>query len=224
MARRKNKQSHPRLILLFLLIVAGFCSYHFYFANTTEDTEVTTAFAEKANQALVADGQTSMPLILQTDPIWANESYGTGGSDPNTLAIKGCAIASLAMVLSYYQSTDVTPTEILNWSGNTYYESGSGTAWTIFAAFASQYGLEYHDLGTDQTNVQAQLDQNKPVIVSVKPGEFTTVGHIMVLMKDVSGNGVKVFDPNDSPTKKHYQQTYSLSTILNQASNAWSFT
>ncbi|MGM0240162.1 C39 family peptidase [Enterococcus sp. AZ103] len=214
----RRKSRFPKFLFLLLLLGGGYFGYR-YFIESSQPVDAD--FVSEANQKLQTDGQ-KMPLILQTDPTWANTPYGSG-STTNDLATNGCAIASLAMVASFYQSRNVSPQEILNWSGNTYYTEGSGTAWSIFSAFAANNGLNYQNLGVDGSAIQNALNRNIPVVLSVNPGEFTDVGHIMVIMKDLNTDQIRVFDPNDSPRKKHYNQTYNLIDILNQTSNAWAF-
>lgn len=162
-------------------------------------------------------------MILQTDPRWSGKAYGSG-SDTNDLATNGCAITSLAMILSFQEKRTVYPTEILQWSGDRYYENGQGTAWSIFPAFAEHYGLTVQNLGKDQGKIQQYLNQNQPLVVSVTPGEFTEVGHIMVIKKDVQSDQLIVYDPNDSPEKNHYMQKYSLDSLLPQLANVWVYT
>lgn len=177
-------------------------------------------FAREANAALQDRGG-NMTLLLQTDERWKDTAYGSG-SESNDLATNGCAITSLAMVRSYYEGREVQPAEILAWSKNNYYISGQGTAWNIFPKFAAEFGLTCKELGTSPESIQTALNTGDPVIISVKPGEFTQVGHIMVLKNDNQGNLV-LYDPNDAPDKRHFEKQYTLMHILEQTVDAWSF-
>lgn len=49
------------------------------------------------------DNRMSVPLIIQTEEPWRDVFYGVLEKEPlqHTIAINGCAIASLAMVSSY---------------------------------------------------------------------------------------------------------------------------
>ncbi|MBO1308425.1 C39 family peptidase [Enterococcus sp. 669A] len=216
----KRKKSVLPILLGSILIIASACIFALRALSERSPT-VSPAFADDANRHLSERGQ-DMTLMLQTDPQWAATPYGSG-SDYNDIATNGCAITSLAMVLSYYQKRVVLPTEILDWSQDRYYVSGQGTAWSIFPDFAATYQLSYEDLGLDAGRIQERLQQNQPVVLSVNPGEFTGVGHIMVIKKDIASDQIVVYDPNDTPEKHHYQNTYSLDYILSQSANAWAF-
>lgn len=177
-------------------------------------------FVEEANQH-ISDRGHDIPLILQTDERWYYEAYGTNDSD-NFMGNNGCALASLAMVGSYWQNRLIEPVEILSWAQNNYYLTGQGTMWSIFNDYAHAIGMISQDLGNDFATAKQFMMLGYPVLVSVKPGDFTEVGHIMVLMADEKGE-VFVFDPNDSPTKQHYAKTYTDDLILAQAINYWVF-
>lgn len=177
-------------------------------------------FAQNAN-AEIKDRGGDMILLLQTDERWKDTPYGSG-SVTNDLATNGCAITSLAMVRSFYEGREVAPTEILDWSKNNYYISGQGTAWSIFPDFAAKFGLNCTELGTNPEHIQAALNAGDPVVISVKPGEFTNVGHIMVLKNDLQGNLI-LYDPNDAADKRHFEKPYTLTQILDQTAGAWQY-
>ncbi|MBO0451224.1 MULTISPECIES: C39 family peptidase [Enterococcus] len=215
-----RRKIRPFSILFgFFLVIAslGILSSRFFHFNNAVSSQ--QDFSASANQYLQEHGQ-DFPLLLQTDSRWANKAYGSG-SDQNDLATNGCAITSLAMILSYQEKRTVYPTEILEWSSNRYYEAGQGTAWSIFPAFAQNYGLSLQNLGKDQGQIQQHINQNQPLVISVNPGEFTDVGHIMVIKKDLQSDQLIVYDPNDSPDKEHYKQKYSLDQLMPQLANAW---
>lgn len=219
MTRRRRPFS---IFLGMMLVMASVGIFATRFLNITNSADNQQDFSETANQYLQEHGQ-DFQLLLQTDPRWKDTAYGSG-SDQNNLATNGCAITSLAMILSYREHRTVYPTEILQWSGDRYYQTGQGTAWSIFPAFAQNYGLTMTELGKNQPTIQQQLNQNQPIVISVQPGEFTDVGHIMVIKKDLQSDQIIVYDPNDSPLKKHYQQKYSLDHLMPQLANAWAYT
>ncbi|MBX8938197.1 C39 family peptidase [Enterococcus hulanensis] len=215
---RRRIRPFPILLGSFLVIASlGILSTRFFHFNNKVSSQ--QDFSASANQYLQEHGQ-DFSLALQTDPRWADKAYGSG-SNQNDLATNGCAITSLAMILSYQEKRTVYPTEILEWSGDRYYESGQGTAWSIFPAFAQNYGLTMQDLGKDQAQIQQHLNQNQPIVISVNPGEFTDVGHIMVIKKDLQSDQLIVYDPNDNSDKEHYMQKYSLDQLMPQLANAW---
>lgn len=215
--RRKTKPKFLMLLLVALIFFAYLQINHNPVLFGSSNTQ--TAFASEANQNLEGS---STPLILQTDEQWADTGYGFGEGE-NTLRMNGCGIASLAMVLSYWENRTVAPTEILDWAQNDYYMEDAGTAWSIFPAFAEHYGFHYQELGADLGSAQGYLAQGIPVVVSVSAGTFTTGGHIMVL-RSWDEAGIQVNDPNDDPAKNHYQQTFDPGTIASEGVNYWVFT
>lgn len=226
-SNRSNKQGRHYIAYLFILlgIVACWLGSNRNWLTVSPLTRlkhqpfvVTEEFVEEANQYLEASQQ-PMPLILQTDERWYYESYGTDERD-NFLGINGCALASLAMVGSYWQDRLIEPVEILGWAQNYYYLPGQGTMWSIFSDYAHAIGLTAQDLGNDFATAKHYITLGYPVLVSVKPGYFTDVGHIMVLMTDDSGE-IVVFDPDDSPEKNHYAQTFSDELLLTESINYW---
>ncbi|WP_313630296.1 C39 family peptidase [Enterococcus devriesei] len=219
MTRRRRPFS---IFLGSILVMASLGIFATRFLNINSSADSQQDFSEAANQYLQGHGQ-DFPLLLQTDPRWKDTAYGSG-SDQNNLATNGCAITSLAMILSYWEHRTVYPTEVLQWSGDRYYQTGQGTAWSIFPAFAQNYGLTITDLGKNQTTIQQHLNQNQPIVISVNPGEFTDVGHIMVIKKDIQSDQLIIYDPNDNQTKEHYRQKYSLDHLMPQLANAWAYT
>lgn len=222
--RKRHSPLKAFLLLGLLLLIPGFLYWQHLLTNrpTTgaKPLAVELAFAEKANQALQTDDKNKkLPLILQKDTRWGNLSYGTESSN-NDLAHNGCALVSLAMIQAYWEHTSHDPRQILNWAGNRYYVTGQGTSWEIFGTFADNFGYQFKNLLTSFDSAYELMQQGIPVIVSVAPGTFTTTGHIMVLTTRSDGT-IQVYDPNDSPEKNHYRQTFPKEVFLNEALNYW---
>ncbi|MDU5336998.1 C39 family peptidase [Enterococcus sp.] len=218
--RRKIRPFSIFIGSILVIVSLGILSSRFFHFDNQVNSQ--QDFSADANQYLQEHGQ-DFSLLIQTDSRWADQAYGSGSAQ-NNLATNGCAITSLAMILSYQEKRTVYPTEILQWSGDHYYEAGQGTAWSIFPAFAQNYGLKMEDLGKDQMKIQEHINQNQPIVISVNPGEFTDVGHIMVIKKDLQSDQIIVYDPNDNPDKEHYMQKYSLDHLMPQLANAWAYT
>ena len=165
-----------------------------------------------------------IPLIIQTEEPWRDEYYGEDNGDPiqNTLAINGCAIATLSMVASYLESSEQTPIDILNWSGNRYFDKETGTAWHIYQDFAFEHGYMYQDLTDNLALAKEHLLAGHPVVISVKPGYFTEVGHIMVLSGyNAEKNLFWVNNPSDSKEKKHASRAFTEDEITKEALRYW---
>lgn len=227
MVKKRSRKRQPLMILLGLLLMAAGV-LGIYMKENGSVTELAAnlpisrqtnnqAFAEEVNQTLTAE-QAPTPLLLQTDERWRNEAYGDGD-----IAKNGCALLSLAMVLSHFRGTAIDPHEVFQWAGDRYFVENSGTAWSIFPDFATQNGLTYHDLGDDFAQAQSFLTQQIPVVVSVVPGEFTDVGHIMVLSEMKDGK-IRILDPADNQSKSHYSKAYTPEELQSQILHFWSYT
>lgn len=181
------------------------------------------SYSEQVNQDIEEQkfpNRLAMPLLLQTDERWKAMPYGTGSPEGNDLAINGCAILSLAMITSYWENREVLPTEILEWSGNDYFMDGEGTAWAIFSEYSNEKGYVCEDLGMELIAVEDHVKAGHPVIVSVQPGIFTTVGHIMVISGTNDGK-FWINDPNDSEQKGHSIKEFTSEELANEAVNFW---
>lgn len=224
MAQKKSRQ--PQIIFVgFCMLILGVI--WLFFINPTSNSSTLNnsrisqeRYSQQANEIL-KENQIPTPLILQTDERWAHDNYGSG--DNNTLAQNGCAILSLTMILSYFEKNEAMPQDILNWAHNNYFVADQGTSWQIFSDFANHYHLQYHDLGNDFQRARQYLQQKIPVVVSVKPGRFTDVGHIMVLGAETN-NQILILDPNDTPAKTVYKELFHAEDITREAIHYWAFT
>lgn len=227
--RKKPKNSVKKSILVLLIIVAGsFLLRQLVFervkhSDSQDIVLLPKKFSEQANQVLqeVLPKSQQVPLILQRDERWGMKRYGSG-EQQNTFADNGCAIASLAMIDSFWRNQAPEPDTILNWAGNQFYLADQGTSWQIFPQFAEHFGYQFLDLGNSFEEAYKMIQQGFPVIVSVQPGTFTTTGHLMVLALNREG-GIQVLDPNDSPDKNHYKKTFSNELLAAEGMNYWCF-
>lgn len=81
-------------------------------------------------------------------------------------------------------------------------------------------GLTAEQVIFDEEHIIQELKNGHPIICSMRPGDFTTTGHFIVL-KSVDANGdIQVCDPN-SPNNS--SRTWSLDTLMPQIKNLWSY-
>ena len=176
-------------------------------------------YATKVNEQLKKEDLFPY-LILQTDERYDELKYGWGSHE--TLGVNGCAITSLAIIESIHQKKLLEPQVVLNWANNDFF-TDEGTSWSIFPAFAKEFGYDFEDLGDNIDNAIRYLDKGVPVVVSAKPGLFTTVGHIMVLT-DYTEDGIRLLDPNDTAKKNHALTGFDPEEIENEFTHYWVFT
>ena len=76
------------------------------------------------------------------------------------------------------------------------YFTDEGTKWSFFDYIAKEYGVKSTGVPLNKEAINASLDKGNPIIASVHPGKFTTVGHIILITaKDKDGNYI-INDPN----------------------------
>lgn len=159
----------------------------------------------------------TVPLLIQWDLDWAYVPYG----DLN-IAIAGCAPTCISMVFSYLlKDPSITPALIAQQAEAAgMYVEGAGSSHAIFETMAAMYGLNCFELGVNQESIDNALNAGYPVILNMVPGDFTRVGHFIVLTGIENGQ-YKLNDPNSI---KRSEQLWDQDVVLSQAANAWTFT
>lgn len=192
-----------------------------------KEIEDKKTYSEKMNDQINQnqfEDRLKVPLILQTDEPWRDVFYGVEDGEPltNTVAINGCAITALAMVSSFIEGELVPPTAILEWSGNRYFSEETGTAWHIFHDYAQEKDYEWIDLEDNIANAKKELKAGHPVIVSVKQGYFTEIGHVMVLTGyNEADNTFWLNNPSDNEEKQHTSKAFTEDEVVNEALRYW---
>ncbi len=156
-----------------------------------------------------------VPLILQWDERWGYQDYG--GS---TIAVSGCAPACMSMIAAYFtKNRSFTPALVADYAvKENYYIAGSGTSWEFFDRGSRAFGVEAADLPLEQESINAALDSGELIVCSMKPGDFTEVGHFIVLT-GCTDEGYIVRDPN---SKIRSAIKWSYSKLAPQINNLWS--
>lgn len=157
-----------------------------------------------------------MPYLYQTDTAWSERSYAGA-----TIGESGCGPTCLSMVYVYLTGkTDKDPASLCAFSELGGYVDGGLTAWTLMTDGAAQLGLTSEEVSADASRIAAELEAGHPVIASMRPGDFTTTGHFIVLAGIDDAGNLTVRDPN-SPDRS--AQTWSIDTVLAQCANLWAF-
>ncbi len=167
-------------------------------ANNPEMADFVAGYLEapaKATGTGLTEGEKEQdyPLFLQWDPRWGYAEYG----DNSNIGLAGCGPVCLSMALYYLlRDESITPDKIAEYSmENGYYVSGTGTAWSLMTDVPAKYGVEVNQPGVSEQTIKKALDQGDIIICSMKPGDFTAIGHFIVIY-GYDENGFQVNDPN----------------------------
>lgn len=157
-----------------------------------------------------------IPLLLQYDPRWGYGDYGA-----SSVAVSGCGPACLSMVAAGLTGNDaVTPYAVARYADQEgYYVYGAGTAWSLMSRGASHFGVEGEELPLMKSRMERALEEGRPIICVVGPGDFTTSGHFIVLTGLRDGK----FTVNDPNSTRRSNQLWDYETLEPQISNLWAF-
>lgn len=158
----------------------------------------------------------TFPALLQWDARWGAASYA--GS---ILALSGCGPTALSVaVCGLTGSGKWTPAAIAEWAQGWGYATESGTSWDLMRSGCEHFGVKAEELSLSETTVFRALEAGSPVICSVRPGDFTTTGHFIVLTGTENGL-VRLVDPN-SPERSG--KLWEWDRLMPQIKNLWAYT
>lgn len=157
-----------------------------------------------------------VPFLFQFDSQWSDERYGDG-----TMAENGCGPTCLAMVAQYLTGNEeLTPLYIAQYADRSgYYVNGAGSSWDLMREGCEAFGIRSEELPLSESAMTDALDNGHPIILAVRPGDFTTVGHFIVL-SGYCEDGFSVHDPN---SRERSEKLWSYETLSTQISNIWAF-
>ena len=157
----------------------------FLYGHLFSDGSVTGGFTDEEQPE-------DYPLFLQFDPRWGYMPYGS----VSNLGASGCGPTCLSMAVFYLTGDrECTPDKIAEFSLNGgYYVEGVGTAWSLMTDVPRSYGLTSYQINWTEANLKKQLDKGNIIICSVRPGDFTSSGHF-ILIYGYDENGFKINDP-----------------------------
>lgn len=156
------------------------------------------------------------PLLLQYDKRWGYFYYGD-----SVLAINGCGPTVLSMVVAGLTGrNDVTPVTIADYSyKHRYYNKDSGTSWNLMTDGLKKYNIEGINISLLKSNIVRELNDNHPIVLSVRKGDFTTTGHFILIvgMKD------DMFIIHDSNSKERSNKLWDYESLKPQIKNLWAY-
>lgn len=163
----------------------------------------------------VVQGQ--IPLLLQWDERWGYAFYAD-----DMIAVNGCGPTAIAMVAAGLTGDNtVTPYKVAQFSAeNGYYAGDSGTSWSLMTDGAQQFGIYGEEMGLSEGEVFSALENGHPIICSMRPGDFTTTGHFIVLTGLEDGK-IRVNDPN---SRVRSERLWDYSRLEYQINNLWVYT
>lgn len=189
-------------------------------ANKEETADFVLDYPQKKDLApaeSIGDMSGGIPLLLQWDERWGYAIYGD-----NMIAINGCGPTALAMVAAGLTGdAGITPDRVARYAAEQgYYEGDAGTSWTLMTEGAAAFGVIGQEIGLSREQVFAELESGHPVICSMRPGDFTSTGHFIVLVGIEDGK-IRVNDPN---SRARSQVLWEYDRLESQINNLWSYT
>lgn len=180
----------------------------------TEDFVLNYPFREKGETQLTGYERDQVPLLLQWDPNWGYEKYGSG-----CIGITGCGPTCLSMV-GYYLTGDatLTPGGVAKFAEKEgYYASGYGSSWRLISEGAGKLGLSARELPLVKGKMVNALEAGEPIILALGPGDFTSSGHYIVLTGIEDG----CFRVNDPNSRINSEKLWSYEQLEGQIRNIW---
>lgn len=157
-----------------------------------------------------------MPFLYQIDPQYGAAPYA--GADVEE---SGCGPTSLSMVyVALTGKTDYDPAAMAAFSEAGGFVEDGLTAWRLMTEGAAQLGLASHEVPADASCLTAELEAGRPVICTVRPGDFTDTGHFLVVAGVADNGELVIHDPN-SPANS--ARTWDVQRVLSQCANLWAF-
>ncbi len=159
----------------------------------------------------------TIPLFLQWDERWGYETYGN-----DFLAVTGCGPTCLSMVhCGLSGDTEWNPLEVAKMAEKEgYYVEGAGSSWELMAGGAEAIGLTVYNVRFEADYIISALEGGNPIICAMRPGDFTTTGHFIVLAGVNEDGRVIVCDPN---SRINSEKSWDVKELMPQIKNLWGY-
>lgn len=157
-----------------------------------------------------------VPSLIQWSNEWGFMPYGD-----MRIGFSGCGPTCLSMVFSYLKQDDtITPPVICELSESKgMYVDGVGTSHALMSEAAKAYDISCEGIPLNKEDVTKALEDNKILIASVLPGDFTTTGHFIVIRGMKEGK-LMINDPN-SPSRS--KKLWDIDRVLDQTQSIWAY-
>ena len=146
-------------------------------------------------------------VYYQDDPRWRDITYATDGEN-STIGTAGCGPTVMAMVLSTWCDSSVTPATEAAWAlSHGYKVFNQGTKYSYFEASAKRYNLTCKQLNYSSiyhlpdNNIHDQvkdaMNNGCLAIACMGKGKWATTGHFVLVYK-IEDDTVYINDPASS--------------------------
>ena len=138
------------------------------------------------------------------------------------MGVNGCGPTCITMVYcGLTGKTDINPYDMAIYVRDRgYYIPGSGTVWDTFNVIPEEIGLSPYDVQFSADGIKQALREGHQIICNVGPGDFTQVGHYILLAGVDDEDKIIVHDPNSPErTAKHWD----VDVLISQIRNVWGY-
>lgn len=187
-------------------------------SKNKETVEYVENYAEKKDskpaKTIAELKKGEIPQLLQWDERWGYAPYGT-----SVVAVCGCGPTCLSMVFSGLTgNASLTPARLARYGTNhDYITEENDTRWVFMTEACKEWGISCREQLLDEEGVKQELQAGHPIICSVGPGDFTKIGHFIVLAGYKDGK-VIVHDPF---SQKNSDKRWDYNGFKDQIKNMW---
>ncbi|MCI8483168.1 MAG: C39 family peptidase [Lachnospiraceae bacterium] len=154
-----------------------------------------------------------VPLLLQWDMRWGYDLYGG-----DMIGTAGCGPTCLTMAYLYLTGDiSMNPRKMAEYAYDSGFYTEAGTSWDFFTLGTADLGLNGTELSLSEIQMKSALDNGELVICSMRPGDFTTTGHF-ILLRGYDEKGFYVNDPN---SRKNSEKQWSFDRLSGQIKCLW---
>lgn len=204
----KHKADHPELLIEAIEGNTELTEFVYHYKDREEYQNKKVSVKEEIKKG-------EIPLLMQWDLRWGYNEYGN-----DMIGISGCGPTCLSMVIiGLTQNTKYTPDKVAKYSMEHGYVMDGSTAWSLMYEGAKHFGIMGEEIGLDKNKVESYLENGNPIICSMRPGDFTTKGHFIVL-SGIKDGKIVVNDPN---SKIRSEKLWDFDKIQDQIKNLWVF-
>ena len=189
--------------------------------NNKDATQYVLGYLAGQEAAPFEQGETvevnrKFPYYIQWDKRWAYDKLGG-----TNVAIGGCGPTCVAMALSgILDDKSITPKNIAEKENASGHFTDAGTKWSFFDYIAKEYGVKSTGIPLNEQAMKSALSKGHPIIASVRPGKFTTVGHI-ILITGVDDEGKFIINDPNSYTRT--LKKWSFDELRTEIVAMWEF-